>query len=85
MYAPGWNQPKTDTSPAPAIAAADAFVGVPKTQAQLRLCLVVGNHASMIYHLKGSRYIRGMTPRDKECSATEGDPITEGFRKALAQ
>ncbi len=58
------------------------FTGFPKTRRQLLSCRVVGNYKSMIYHTKGSRFIRGMNLKNKECFAAEPDAVRKGFRKA---
>lgn len=61
------------------------FVGKPKTYAQLYSCRVVGNFNSKIYHLKGSRYIKEMNLKNKECFSTETAAKAKGLRKARAQ
>ena len=48
-------------------------------------CYVVGNMKTKIYHLKGSRYIKQMTPSYKECFATEQEAADKGYRKAKAR
>ena len=80
-------QQTSDTKPAPSPRATEttAFVGIPRTMAELNSCTVVGNYTSMIYHLKGSRYIPKMMLPQKECFATEADAAKKGFRKAKAQ
>ncbi len=56
------------------------FVGIPRTYRDLYSCKVVGNYSSMIYHLKGSSYIRRMNLSKKECFASSADAISKGFR-----
>lgn len=63
----------------------DYFVGRPRTYTQLFNCKIVGNYNSYIYHLKGSKYIREMTLKNKECFATEAVAKAKGFRKARAR
>ena len=60
---------------------ASAFVGKPKTYAQLYSCLIVGNYTSMIYFPKGSSYIKKMTLPKKECFASAAKATAKGFRK----
>src|SRR6266542_3326900 len=74
VYSPGWQQKAADTTPAPK-SESQAFVGAPRTIAELYKCAVVGNYNSMIYHLKGSSYIPKMTTPSKECFATEADAL----------
>ncbi|MBA3733376.1 hypothetical protein H0W91_03300 [Patescibacteria group bacterium] len=71
-------QPTTST------ASNSSFVGIPKTRADLNNCLVVGNYSSYIYHLKGSKYIKGMVLKSKKCFTSEQEAIDAGFRKAKA-
>jgi hypothetical protein len=82
VYSPGWQKTASE-SPTQA-SPTGAFIGVPKTMADLYKCDVVGNYNSMIYHLKGSTYIPKMTTPKKECFATEADAMRKGFRKAKA-
>lgn len=91
-YNPGWQQAQNNTpvsvpsvsqtpsSGQPAVQS--PFVGNPKTYRQLYSCLVVGNRSSMIYHLKGSGYIKKMNLKGKKCFATQEDAISAGFRKS---
>lgn len=58
------------------------FVGIPKTRADLNNCLIVGNYTSYIYHLKGSKYIKGMVLKSKKCFSTETEAKDAGFRKS---
>ncbi len=62
----------------------DYFVGIPKTRADLNNCLIVGNYTSHIYHLKGSKYIKGMVLKKKKCFSTEIEAKDAGFRKSKA-
>jgi hypothetical protein len=62
-----------------------SFVGIPKTRVDLNNCSIVGNYSSHIYHLKGSKYIKGMVLKQKKCFASEQEAINTGFRKAKAQ
>lgn len=85
VYSPGWQSkqsttpiPKPDIIPKPVT----TFVGKPQTYTQLYKCNVVGNYSSMIYHLKGSKYIKNMNLKKKECFASEQGAIDKGFRKA---
>lgn len=78
--APVKTTPKTNTVKAPV--APVVFTGKPKTYAQLYSCKVVGNYNSMIYHLKGSKYIKEMNLKNKECFATEAAAKAKGFRKS---
>ena len=61
------------------------FTGIPTTIIQLNSCLVVGNKYSNIYHLKGSKYIRRMSLKQKICFATESEATAAGFRKAKSR
>jgi hypothetical protein len=72
--------PKTNTVKTPV--APVVFTGKPKTYAQLYSCKVVGNYNSMIYHLKGSKYIKEMNLNNKECFASEAVAKAKGFRKS---
>ncbi len=58
------------------------FVGVPKTYAQLLSCRIVGNGASKIYHLQGSRWIKTMNLKSKTCFGTEATAKAKGYRKS---
>ncbi len=69
------NQPKI---PPPAA----SFVGKPTTYAQLYTCEVVGNSSSMIYHTKGSKFIREMNLKNKKCFTSTQEAVNAGFRKA---
>jgi hypothetical protein len=62
-----------------------SFVGIPKTRADLNNCSIVGNYSSHIYHLKGSKYIKGMVLKSKKCFVSEQEAVDAGFRKAKAQ
>ncbi len=92
-YQPGWNTPSTsrlgtqNTTPSISspVVQPEPFVGIPKTRRQLLSCSVVGNYSSMIYHLKGSRYIRSMNLKRKECFAAAQDAIDKGFRRARSR
>ncbi len=89
VYQPGWQKASTDSPatnrPKAQTVAPKVFVGVPATKADLYRCAVVGNYNSMIYHLKGSSYIRKMSPANKECFATEREAMARGFRRARAR
>src|SRR5438445_149731 len=63
-YAPG-RQKAAETQAAPK-SENQAFVGTPRSMADLLKCEIVGNYNSMIYHLKGSSFIRKMSPTHKE-------------------
>ncbi len=60
----------------------DYFVGTPKTRVDLNSCFIVGNYSSYIYHLKGSKYIKGMVLKNKKCFSTETEARDAGFRKS---
>ncbi len=85
--------PITNTVPTPnnydtsssASVVSDYSVGIPKTRADLNSCLIVGNYTSHIYHLKGSKYIKGMVLKNKECFSTETEAQNAGFRKSKAR
>ncbi len=62
--------------------ASDYFVGTPKTRTDLNNCFIVGNYNSYIYHLKGSKYIKGMVLKNKKCFSTEIEARGAGFRKS---
>ncbi len=57
------------------------FVGVPKTKQDLLNCLVVGNAAKKLYHLRGSAMIKAMAPAGKACFATESAAKAKGLKK----
>lgn len=65
--------------------ASSVFIGSPSTKAQIQACSVVGTTSSHIYHLKGSKYIKDMVPKGKQCFESEAKAKTAGFRKAKAQ
>ncbi|HEV8601321.1 MAG TPA: hypothetical protein VGQ87_01845 [Patescibacteria group bacterium] len=80
-------KPKTPAAPAPKVkgnTTNNDFIGKPTTYKQLYSCKVVGNRNSMIYHLKGSKYIKAMVLTKKECFANENGAIKAGFRKSKA-
>lgn len=90
-YNPNWKAKeeavKKTTPKAPTVttkpkAAPFVFTGKPKTYTQLYSCKIVGNYSSMIYHLKGSSYIKQMNLNNKECFATETTAKAKGFRKS---
>lgn len=58
------------------------FVGIPTTKAELNRCLIVGNGATHIYHLKGSSFIKTMNLKKKTCFATEREAQKAGYRKS---
>ena len=60
----------------------DYFVGTPKTRAELNSCYIVGNYTSHIYHLKGSKFIKGMVLKNKKCFSTETEAKDVGFKKS---
>ena len=60
----------------------DYFVGIPKTRTDLNNCYIVGNYASYIYHLKGSKFIKGMVLKNKKCFSTEVEAKDAGFNKS---
>lgn len=66
----------------PVVKAPVYFVGVPKTYAQLLSCRIVGNGASKIYHLQGSRWIKTMNLKSKTCFGTETAAKAKGYRKS---
>lgn len=71
----------TQVSPPIKTTAKKAFIGIPKTKKQLLRCPVVANKKSKIYHLKGTKYIKTMTVKNKRCYATTEDAKKAGYRK----
>jgi len=72
--------------PAPVIAQAPVyFTGVPRSRTDLLNCLVVGNKISKIYHLRGSRLIKSMTPKNKVCFRNEAAAKALNYRKSLVK
>lgn len=69
-------------APKPVVKATTYFVGTPKTYAQLFNCRIVGNGASKIYHLRGSRFIKTMNLKSKTCFETEAAAKAKGYRKS---
>lgn len=69
-------------APKPMVKVPTYFVGTPKTYAQLFNCRVVGNGASKIYHLRGSRFIKSMNLKSKTCFETEASAKMKGYRKS---
>ena len=78
------NPSTTQTNPKiqPSSPIVDNFVGKPKTRTDLYNCTVVGNYNSMIYHTKGSSFIRKMVVSNKYCFGKESDAVSAGFRKS---
>lgn len=77
--------PRVNPVPKPSVSFTSAtsnFVGIPTTQAELNRCLIVGNGASHIYHLKGSSFIKTMNLKKKTCFATERDAQKAGYKKS---
>lgn len=68
--------------PRPVVKVPTYFVGTPKTYAQLFNCRIVGNGASKIYHLQGSRFIKSMNLKSKTCYETEAAAKVKGYRKS---
>lgn len=68
--------------PKPVVKVPTYFVGTPKTYAQLFNCRIVGNGASKIYHLQGSRFIKTMNLKGKTCFETEAAAKAKGYRKS---
>lgn len=66
----------------PVVKAPAYFVGTPRSYAQLLSCRVVGNGASKIYHLRGSRWIKTMNLKSKTCFGTEAAAKARGYRKS---
>lgn len=58
------------------------FIGLPRNQQDLYNCNIVGNYNSMIYHLRGSSYIKKMTYKNKICFLTEKEAQVKKFRKS---
>ncbi len=78
--------PKTITNkPSPAPTKPRYFIGVPRNYTDLSNCYIVGTKKSLIYHLKGSSYIKAMVPTGKECFASEAGAIEKEYRKAKLQ
>lgn len=69
---------KPSITPAPVTTS--AIVGVPTTREELLNCAVVGNMSSKIYHLKGSKHIKGMNLKKKQCFATAAEAVAAGLR-----
>lgn len=69
-------------APKPVVKVPTYFVGTPKTYAQLFNCRIVGNGASKIYHLQGSRFIKSMNLKSKTCFETEAAAKAKGYRKS---
>lgn len=79
---PSFTPPPTPKPTPPPSIESNSFVGRPKSYTNLYNCKVVGNYNSKIYHLKGSKHIKKMNLKNKECFATELDAIKKGFRKS---
>lgn len=79
---PKKNVPRATLKPSviPVPVVASTFVGMPTTKEQLVACVVVGNMSSKIYHLKGSKHIKGMNLKKKQCFATVTEAEAAGLR-----
>lgn len=93
-YEPGWQSKSTKITNDPVASkktvsvpanAPQYYIGTPRTRSDLLNCKIVGNYSSMIYHLRGSSYIKTMIPKNKYCFLTETEARDKGLRKAKVQ
>lgn len=73
----GWSYLKKNNTCVP--------VGTLKKQADLVLCEVVAVPATKLYFVKGNRYIKLMTYRNKQCFADEASAQKAKYKKSLAK
>ena len=73
----GWSYLKKNNTCVP--------VGTLVKQADLALCEVVAVPATKLYFLKGNRYIKLMTYRNKQCFVDEASAQKAKYKKSLAK
>lgn len=58
------------------------FIGTPKTKTDLLNCFVVGNNTTKKYYVRGSKTIKTMVPKGKQCFVDENAAKKLKFKKA---